>query len=103
MAADTILFNEVIGRMKPQLEMLRKGFSETRLLKYLQNHPYLIDAAFPRETFFMFPPAAIITRISCNEGCPLFDDLKRFINEDLEGMVTLKQSLFLSAQKLRFL
>jgi hypothetical protein len=39
MAADIILHYEVIGRRKLQLEMLRKGFSETPLLRYLRSIP----------------------------------------------------------------
>ena len=77
--ADHILYNEVIGKRCAHLDMIKKGFEETPIYGFLQQYPYLIDAVFPRDASFNYPPAMVIAKIDCDSSSPLVQAVKDFI------------------------
>jgi hypothetical protein len=65
---DHILYYNVIQKRKAQLDQIREEFSKTPVLKYLQERPFLIDAAFPRQEDMSVPIELLLRRIVLIDG-----------------------------------
>jgi len=85
MVADQLMYHDVIGKRKAQLDMLKEGFRGHRVLEFVQKRSFLKDGLFPRWATLNSTAEYIISKLVKNCSDFHFSIVKNFI-QGLQGI-----------------